>query len=445
MMELCYLNQPLPKTDRRLFLLVFLATLGVTFAVWEFPVYLVGTAIAVLFVAGVYHLPEFGIGVLVNGLGLAGYLARNVEASGFVIPIVIVLYLPALTHYVLNHRLKWKFGMVPGLVLFIGLMLFIGILYSPLPAQGLTKAGKYLATNLFIFFAIMLFIDDIKRLKNLLKIIAVLGFVATAISIGYIAYAGVGNINRFALPAQNPIWFARGLGISLLATLFLFALAKKRFEKFIYVSFISIMLFLIYITASRGPILALLASLSFYFLLLPTKGFSFFKKLFFILVIFLSLRFSVAIAPEHMWNRVLGLFSGFDLTTLHRLRAFEMAKDLFFDNPLKGVGTAGFGQFSALSHPHNTVLELASELGIWGGLAFVSLVFCTAYFGIKLLRNKKVSFLELNLNKAFFAIFILVLINSQISGAVYGNYELWFAIGGIWTLYCSQSKHLRAR
>lgn len=444
-MEISYINEPLPKVDKKLSLLLFLITLGVVLVLWKFPIYCVGLLIAILFVAGGYNLPELGIGVLVSGLGLIGFFGRNLETSGFVIPTLVVLYTPALIHYVLNHNLRWKFGIVPGLVLFIGVMLFVGVLYSPFPSEGLAKAGKYLAINLFIFFATMLFIDDIDRLKSLLKIIALFGFITTAISLVYIASAGLGNIIRFTLPAHNPIWFARGLGLSLLATLFLLQVTKKKFEKFIYISFILIMLFLVYIAGSRGPFLALLVSLFFYFFLFQGKGFNFFKNLFFSFLILFVLKLSIVIAPEHIWNRMLNLFSRFDLTTFYRLRAFETAKDLFFDNLLKGVGTAGFGHFNILSYPHNIFLELASELGILGVLAFIILIFYTAYLGIKLLRNKKASFLELNLTKAYFAIFVFASINSQVSGAIYNNASVWFAIAGIWTLYCSQLKYLKGR
>ncbi|MGB2989879.1 MAG: hypothetical protein WBC98_07970, partial [Candidatus Zixiibacteriota bacterium] len=190
-MELSYINQTLPK-DRRAFLLVLLVTLCATFALWEFPVQFLGLIVTFLFLAGVYNLPELGIAVLINGLGLIGYFGQNLKTSGYVIPVVVILYSPALIHYALNHKLKWKFGLLPGLVLFIGAMLFTGILYSPVPWQGFVKAGKYLAINAFIFFAVMFFIDDTNRLKSTLRIIALFGFVWVSLSFLYLAHAGVG-------------------------------------------------------------------------------------------------------------------------------------------------------------------------------------------------------------------------------------------------------------
>ncbi|MCK4403468.1 MAG: O-antigen ligase family protein [candidate division Zixibacteria bacterium] len=442
-MELSYINEPLPKIDRRLFLLVLLVTLGATFALYEFPVYFAGLIAVILFLAGVYNLPELGIAVLVNGLFLVGFFWRGLQITYLVTPLAVVVCTVGLTHYVLNHGLKWRFGVLPGIVLLIGVMLFVGILYSPLPLQGLVKAGKYLSMNLYIFFAAMLFINDLDKLKNLIKAIALVGMVVATVSIVYIACAGVGSITRFALPAQNPIWFARGMGMSLLATLFLLELTNKKLERFVYIFFISIMLFLLYTAGSRGPALALIASLFFYFFLLQRKRFNFLKKLFFFLLIFISVKLSVVIAPEHIWNRMLKLFSGFDPTTFYRLRFFEKAKNLFFENPLTGVGTAGFTHFTGLNYPHNIFLEFASELGIFGLLAFFILVFYAAYLGIKLLRGPNASALELSLSKIYLVLFLFSLINSQFSGAVWGNYELWFSVAGIWTLHSTRQKYLK--
>lgn len=439
-MELSYISEPLPKIDKKLSLLLFLVTLSATLALWEFPVYSVGLIIAILFLTGVYNLPELGVGILVNGLYLVGFFWRGFQITYLVTPLAVVLCTVGLIHYVLNNGLRWRFGVLPGIVLLIGLMLFVGILYSPLPLAGLEKAGRYLSMNLFLFFATTLFINNLNKLKNVLKVVAFSGFAIAIISATCVGFAGVGTISRFTLPGQNPIWLSRGLGMSLIATLFLMELTKKKFEKLVFVAFTFLMLFLIYITASRGPFIALSVALFFYFFILQRRKFNFFKKLSFILLIFFSLKLFIAIAPGQIWNRMLNLFSGFDLTTFYRLRAFETAKNLFFDNPLMGVGTGGFGHFNMLAYPHNIFFELASEFGILGVSAFLILVAYGAYLGIKLLRNQNASVLELNLSKTFFVMFIFSLINAQLSGAICDNYELWFAMAGIWTLYSTRQK-----
>ncbi len=442
-MELSYRNEPLPRIDKRLFALVLLITLGVTFALWEFPIQFIGLIVAILFLTGVYNLPELGVAVFVNGLYLVGYFWRGLEITYLITPLAVMLCTMGLLHYVCNNGLRWRFGVLPAVVLLIGVLLFLGILYSPSPARGLMKAGRYLSMNLFVFFATTLFIDDSNRLKNLLKIIALSGFALGVISIIHVGFVGMETISRFTLPGQNPIWFSRGLGLSVLATLFLIELAKKRYHKLLLTAFIFLLLFVIYITASRGPLLALLIVLLLYFFILQRKKLNLLRALSLFLVAFFSLKLFIAFAPGQIWNRMLSLFSGFDLTTLLRLRAFEAARDLFLDNPLIGVGTGGFEHYNILAYPHNIFLELASELGILGVLPFFVMILCAAYLGVRLLKSKTSSALESNLSKVFFAIFVFSLINSQFSGEIYGNYELWFSVAGIWTLHSTRQRFLK--
>ncbi|MCK4826441.1 O-antigen ligase family protein, partial [bacterium] len=424
-MELSYRNEPLPRIDKRLFALVLLITLGATFALWEFPIQFIGLVVAILFLAGVYNLPELGVGVIVNGLYLVGYFWRGLEITYLITPLAVMLCTMGLLHYVCNNGQRWRFGVLPAVVLLIGVMLFVGILYSPLPAEGLEKAGRYLTVNLFIFFVTMLFIGDLNKLKNLLTVIAFSGFILAIISVAYIGFVGIETIPRFTLPGQNAIWFARGLGLSLLATLFLMELAKKRYQKFILTLFVFLLLFLIYITASRGPLLALLIVLLLYFFILQRKKLNLLKALSLFLVAFFSLKLFIAFAPGQIWNRMLSLFSGFDITTFFRLRAYGAARDLFLDNPLAGVGTGGFGHYNVLTYPHNIFLELASELGIWGPVVLLFMILYTTYLAVRLLKNQRASALESSLSRAFFAIFIFALINSQFSGEISSNHELW--------------------
>lgn len=441
-MELYCPNQALAEVDRRASLLVLLATLGVMLALWEFPIAFLGLIVAVLFLAGVYHLPELGLAVLVNGLYLVGYFWRGLEVTYLVTPLAVIICGLGLVHYTFNNGLRWRFGIPVGLVLLIGLLLFIGILYSPLPWAGSVKAGMYLTLNLVVFLGTTLFTGDADRLKNLLRLIAISGFVIGLIALARTMSVGMESISRLTLPGQNPIWFARGLGMSLLATLFLLELAQRRHQRFILAAFILLFFFLLYLTASRGPFLSLLIVLFIYFFILRWKKLNLLKALSLLILAFFSLRVFISLAPGEIWNRMLSLLSGFDLTTFLRLRAYGAARDLFLENPLAGVGTGGFGHYNLLTYPHNIFLELASELGIWGLAALLFMILYTTYLAIRLLKSQTASALELSLGRAFFAIFIFALINSQFSGDISSNYELWFASAGIWALHKGNCKVL---
>ncbi len=442
-MQLVYTHRPLSKIDKRCSLAVVLFVVGVTFALRTYPSYAAGLAAAVILLAGVYRAPELGIAVLVNGLYLAGFFWRGMQIPYIITPLAVVLSSVGLTHYVFNHSIRWRFGILPSLVVLIGLMLFLGLSYSPLPSEGLIRAGKYLSMNFFIFFATMLFTGDLNRQENLMGAIALIGMVATAASIVYIACTGTGSITRFALPGQNPIWFARGMGMSVFATLFLLDQTCSKRVKLVCLASIPFMVFLLYSAASRGPFLAFLITLLFYFFVLQKGRFGLFRKVLFFLLIVAFLGISVTIAPQHIWDRMFSLVSGFDITTFLRLRAFETAKTLFFENPLTGVGTGGFGHFNVLGYPHNIFLEFASELGIFGLSAISVFVLYAAYLATRLVRATVSSFRELSLSRTYFALLVFSLVNSQFSGAAWSNYELWFAVAGIWVLYAGRREVLQ--
>jgi O-antigen ligase len=189
--------------------------------------------------------------------------------------------------------------------------------------------------------------------------------------------------------------------------------------------------------------LALLVALLFYFFVLQWKKLNLWKGLSLLVLAFLPLKLFVSLAPGQIWDRMLRLFSGFDITTLLRLQGFEAARELFFGNPLIGIGTGGFEHYHFLGYPHNIFLELASELGVWGVLAFIVMILYTVYLAINLLKRQESSALELNMSKAFLAIFIFALTNAQFSGDIPGNYELWFSVAGIWTLHSTRQGLLK--
>ena len=122
-MELTYINAPLPKINKRHLLLVFVLTLIATFFFYGSSVYFVGLLVSGLMVIAVYHRPEFGIAVLVNGLYLVGFFWRGIQIPYLVTPLAVALSTLGLAHYVFNHEVKWRGGILPFLVILMGMML----------------------------------------------------------------------------------------------------------------------------------------------------------------------------------------------------------------------------------------------------------------------------------------------------------------------------------
>jgi len=257
----------------------------------------------------------------------------------------------------------------------------------------------------------------------------------------YVHYMGLESISRLTLPGQNPIWFARGLGLSIISTLFLLELTKKALDKVILLIFVFLMLFLIYLTASRGPALSLLISLFFYFFIVHRGWSNLFRRLFYAFLVFLSLKLFVAAAPKAIWGRMISLFGGFDLTVFLRWNAYKTAFNLFLKHPLAGVGTGGYADYDKLlRYPHNIFLELACEHGIFVVSIFLGVVSYTFYIGIRLLKEKNSSSEVITMAKVLLTLLVFTFLNSQVSGALHGNFELWFALAGIWVIFSTRRK-----
>lgn len=81
-------------------------------------------------------------------------------------------------------------------------------------------------------------------------------------------------------------------------------------------------------------------------------------------------------------------FSSITTSAISRLRLWQQAASIIMDTPLIGVG---FGAFQAtggeLRDPHNTILELASELGIIGLALFMALLATVFVMGARAARG----------------------------------------------------------
>jgi O-antigen ligase len=427
--------------ERKSFFLLVVLSLTIIAICWNYTLYTFSLIVALAFFFLTLKYPEIGLAIIINGLFLIGIFWKSFEIPYFVTPAATILCALALLRYISRRGLNWKFGMIPGVVVLLGGALFCGIFYSPTPEWAMMKTVKYLTYNVFIFFGILLFTGDLEKFKSLLKTIAFLGFIFAIIGIFYVHFTGLESISRFTLPGQNPIWFARNLGLSLICTLFLLETTKKRLNKTILLIFVLMMLFVIYLTASRGPALSLLISLFFYFFVIQKGWSNFFKKLLYVFLIFSSLKLFIALAPKTIWERMHNLFSGSDLTFFLRLNAYKTAYKLFLQNPLIGIGTGGYTDYDKLlRYPHNIILEVACEHGIFILSIFLIFIVYNLYLGIRLLKQKELPSDVRRMLKIFLVLFLFALINSQVSGAVYGNSGLWFASAGIWAIFSTQNR-----
>jgi hypothetical protein len=112
-----------------------------------------------------------------------------------------------------------------------------------------------------------------------------------------------------------------------------------------------------------------------------------------------------------------------DTSSGTRVKLFELAVQMFANQPIVGYGTAGFEalalhELSALDYneyPHNTLLQFAAEFGIVGVVAFLA-------FTALALANRRPSQPAWS---ALYLTFVFFLVNAMVSGDIYTDRMTW--------------------
>lgn len=395
------------------------------------------TAFISLFVISVIY-PQLVLGFIINGIFLVNLLGRKTGVSQLVTPVVELICLNGLIFSVLHRHKGWNLRMGPiiWIVLLIGLLLLMGCTYSSSLSYGLQKTIKYFTFNLFLFFSVMFFVDDLGKIESLLGIIVVFGLTLAILSFFVIATKGLTGIGRFVY-LDNPIWYSRTLGISIISIFFLLSLSQRKFIKIVLITLVPLLLFLMFLSASRGPLLALVLSLFFFISFFPELTSR--KKLLLLGGIVGTVVLVLLLTPQKMTFRILNIGTVQDITALYRLTAWRLALRAFWTSPLLGIGTGSFFAVSRgiLHYPHNIFLELACEAGVVGVVLFTLFTYCTFKYGIRMIQQWQTFELRSKMAVTIITIYIFAFINAMVSGDITTNQMLWFSSGAMWTLYIS--------
>lgn len=237
---------------------------------------------------------------------------------------------------------------------------------------------------------------------------------------------------RLSVFGGGPIVFARWMNFAILILIFYPSSKWKSFRYLLVVLF----LLLSFAAGSRGPVLAALISLVIYFIFN-------FRKTFFKVILFASLFLSAVIFTS-IGERVVKL-GGVDRIIMNvmnggsikstgaRIDFIERSWALLVEKPY-GVGCGNWQvqanknnrkYLMAHAYPHNILLELINEYGVFAGILFLLLiwqVFYLAFQKMQMYRNNKFSFYPL-----LFYSLIFFFINSMLSGDL-GDSRMLFII-----------------
>ena len=240
---------------------------------------------------------------------------------------------------------------------------------------------------------------------------------------------------RFQLDALNAISLGNVGGISVTLALWRLSLTRQLPMKlsqtvfFVLIAFLG--LYLILLTGSRGPLIALLATsliVAFYSSISSKIFYILFGAGLFSFGYYLLQDFSDVLGINSL-DRILRLGTDRDLSSVGRLDMITTAVEDFFSSPILGAGL----EVRAIAfYPHNLIIESYMATGIFGGIAFTLSLLVVLVFAKDLLKAR--------LPGSWVAvIFMYYFILSLFSGTLYQSGFFWASIGAVLAVYRSEA------
>jgi len=271
-----------------------------------------------------------------------------------------------------------------------------------------TKSTVIHLIALFIFFAAMLIsIDSAKRLRKILLVITIFGFLYAFYSIlqAVLSPTRIYGIYepRFATPFGsfvNRHNFAAFMEMAIAVPLgLMFTGAIPRDKRLLYVTAIGLMGIALLLSGSRGGLVALLAEIFFLIILTTkTRGYGQIALKIGLAVALLATIIvgSVLIGGESSLTRFAETAASADITT-NRTHIWNVSLDVIKNHPLFGAGLGAFPQaytaFDTLNgmerveQAHNDYLQILADAGIVGLIIGAFFVFWLFRDGLRHIKT----------------------------------------------------------
>ena len=343
-----------------------------------------------------------------------------------------------------------------ALSLLLGILLAIGLTYTPAPGYGLSKTVGYVAFNLgpsvFIFFLIR----DEHDMLRLLKAILIVGILSTLVVIlatlqlsgSFRSMGGVWDTKGYfyvlGTKVDLGIWFGRRMALLTVTALALTRLFQRKKYQWIARFLVVAFGYLLILAGARGP---------FYFgmmVLAITAYFLAESKILKRVFVFCSVGIAVFIIGKNIfYNPLVSTLSYLPVPVEIRERYgvpledpagswvirsdfYKSAVDVFMENIIHGVGTGGWAYtrygFDVRDYPHNIFLEIASELGLLGLVVFCMFLGLLCRAAIVALKRRGRSPSLYLLGVWGLGVTLIGFFNAQTSGDIQLNEYIW--VGG---------------
>lgn len=389
-----------------------------------------------------FRRPELALAIQFNGVALYLYaiyklrLETSTLGTGTFYGLMALAYLAGGLHLAAGRR-SLKFNRIDALFVLLFSIFFISyVLFSLDNPEAYRKV--YYAPLLVIapYFGLQLLDrEQVKRFFLYCGLLAVLMILPSFYELWanpfYLEY-GRFSIFIFADKGDNPIQF--GIAFAILLIVLMFRVTEQRKLRLWHVMVAIPSVYLMVRSGARGPLISFVVVLVAYVVWLgglrPRNRWVLISALAALLVaaFFLVPGGTVDMYQALVDQTIITSRDPSANSVQERMILIDMAIKEFLEHPLIGVGTGNSS--GGLGYPHNALVEVAAEFGIFGLLLFLTLCTLVAVTGVKYLRGSKRGRQDWLMNLAF-SFFIFAWVEALFSAYMGGDMLLYGSMGMI--------------
>jgi O-antigen ligase len=317
------------------------------------------------------------------------------------------------------------------------LIYFVRLLFDTIiiPITLYKSSGEYLLFAIGVTFIPMVafyFVTKITNLKLALHLTIIILTMAAILCLMQIRNEYLAGNNyyfltkRFATETLNPVSLGHVGGSLGILSLFTLLREKSIVYKLLYCGLFIFGVFILVITASKGPILAFLFVVAVMFIINFKKRITLSDIILGVFII-AAVCFVTFFVQDKLGFGVISRFlpENEDRSVSSRLVMMGDAWSQFLDNPVLGSAML---ELNSGSYPHNIIIESFMATGLYGGVVFAALMVTTFFVAFKiLLINYKIGWIPL--------IYLQYLLGAQISGFIPESETMWCYMCAVIVLY----------
>lgn len=298
-------------------------------------------------------------------------------------------------------------------------LMFISLTYTPDLAAGVDKTLRFLFLTLMGAISPFLLVDTPQKIRRFMA-----GLVLGGILMSINSFFMLGGEDRLTAPSGETTALGFSAGLALVIIWALWFPRMSLFSRVLLYPIIAVLMVALVGSGGRFANVATVICLGLAIL--------FYRKL----VVDLAIMVGAGIAALP-FVRIPAASLDYLASLAHPHQAFGTRTDLmefglrtFLDHPLFGVGIQGYRYVTpnplTYNFPHNLLLELGAELGIFAVIAFLALAVCSYRAMFRVMRESYSG--NITLYRTVFLILILTCMDASVSGEMNNDRLLFFML-----------------